>query len=422
MDRKPVESPEADKNNRKKEYSFLSLDLDLEFIFKHPKIILAFILLVFYFFILPYFTYFSFFPIDAPLSSINFLLIFGTITLPLSVFLIFPLVFLYLSLHDYKVKMNLNFREFLKVFFSKGLFLENLLVYFLVFFTILSFHILMAFIESKSEIDIPLLARAFIIIFVFSWVPAIEYYWILKDYNEKLKNHELHNSIQEEQSDMSPDNLRYSYRFFIFFAILIVFNMYVFFGKGVITTGVKLVTQPSSAVYSLVLLILFFIHILVHLYYYMFLAFVFKSLILRLFFYILILIILIVFNIVRYSNTLIGYFSWFGLASNENIVLIKKDICDNLPSEICEKLKSSGRNENAKNKNYLCSENIKDYICLEDVKIIWNGSDKIYVSVDNDSLIIPIPKDYLLNKDFIRKKSDRMITNGQKQSSKGVGK
>jgi len=404
MEEKHSQSPKNEGKDKRKEGIIINIFKGFNELIKDLEYMVYTMLFIIFFLFLPYFEYFrlsymDILPINAnPLSIFNLLFIFILITLYLTFILASPGILLYLSLYYYNVKMDLNLKEFLKIlWFSKELLHENLFSWSLLCLT----SLLVAFIIDFSSLRIAILTIPFIRLIV-----DLIYYYALETYNKLYTKKGRLNTYYN--SDIDFFRLGQSYVGFTSFLCISAFALLFFSARDI-----------KSILYFIFSLIVF---VLIYYAIFIFLVFIRQNITIKLFLISIIIVIIIVIVGLKllaslyektYIYILLRQYSLFGLASNENIVLIKKDICDNLPLEICEKLKSSGRNENTKNKNYLCSENIKDYICLEDVKIIWNGSDKIYVSVDNDRLIIPIPKDYLLNKDFIRKRdNDKTGNNG----------
>ena len=360
----------------------------LEFIFKFlqylPNVLLTSILISLLF-IVPYFQYFNLLP-ELSLDNISFLFVLGLITLILIFILMLPFVFLYFSLQYFDVNNDLNLMKFLKKTILEDK-IESLVLIYYIF--LLSFFISLAVFNLNINKNFLFF---FIILFIFFFVILVSFLISYYYFNKSFRKYNKHyNSTQKEQSNIN--NLLFSSLLLSGFASW-------FFTVGEIKSPLQVIGSLIPFLVFLAFLVLIYYIVLYH--------FV-KKKYMPVFFIPLYLFVWIIIKHDVYVDRLFMFFSWFGLASDKNIVLIKKDICNNLPSRICEKLKYPGKKlRNSKNKNYLCSEDIKDYICLEDVKIIWNGGDKIFVFIngDNDSLIIPIPKDYLLNRDFIRKKDN----------------
>ena len=353
------------KKEKRKEKSFFLL---WENIHKYlGSIILTFTIWSILFFLVPYFMYYKFLPMDTYLINSNLIFVLAVIISIILLLLVFPAFFLYLSLTSY-----LEIRNRIS---EKDLILSIIIGTFLI-----DFISIIGFLKEEENI------KTYLWLIVVSVILGFIYYFALRTSIHIIGTRQIY----EPQKSKKEIFVMLIISYFAFISFLIIC-------PTIITFMFLIEYIENILVYIVMLIIFIFI-------YYVVVIFFIDTKDKLSFLLVLIFIIPLIFTTIfskEYVKRLFIFYSHFGLASDKNIVLIKKDIYNTLPENISHKLLM------CKSQNFKNEDKDKDYVCLEDIKIIWNGNKKIFISVE-DKLTLPIDKSALFNGDFIRKRKHKL--------------
>lgn len=333
-------------------------------IFRNYKgfIITGFLIWSISFFVLPYFAYYKFVPIDFYLIDSNIIFILLAVVAIFLIFFLSPIFALYLSFQIFlPLKDNISLKK--------------------IFFYVLGMNFGFSFLffigAYKNDKNIILSFEVASLMFLVFFFVELFYMLFLLMLNKEITKSSTY--LRKTRNWYIFLEILSSYVFFLIFLALLVFIIYIS------------LSEPKDYLSGLVIFILYIIIASA-----IFISIINNDRILfggAIGILFMVPFIFMYFSFKGYIKILYNLYSNFGLASSKNIILIKKDIYNTLPQDISRRL-SMCRSIKLKNKNY---------VCLEDVKIIWNGNKKIFISVE-DKLTLPINRSALLNGDFIRKR------------------